>query len=86
MLLLFHITIALVSLVYSTYVFMVPSKRGLRVMGGMTAVTIGTGVCLILTQSGNITPFCVTCLAYIGGMSVAGFLVHNKLQPVTESI
>lgn len=79
MALLLHITIALASLGYTAYVFFYPSKSKLRVSYALIGLTLATGTYLVVSMHTNILRTCATGLAYTAAVSVATFVIRNKL-------
>jgi len=64
MFLVVHITIACLSVVYSTYLLAVPSQKGLLASYALVTLTLVTGTYLVF-QNGHIVSTCVTGLVYI---------------------
>lgn len=64
MILLLHISIALSSLAYTTYLLFQPSNRKLLVSYGLIAGTIASGTYLTITAPSHILEACVMGLLY----------------------
>jgi hypothetical protein len=79
MILLLHIIIALSSLVYTGYIFISPSKRGLYVSYALTALTIVTGSYLVVSKPAHMLQACTTGLIYLGVMLVGQAVVRHRI-------
>lgn len=66
MALLTHIIIAVLSLFYSLYLFLSPSRLKLRVSYGLMALTTASGTYLIVTSNGHMLETCTVGLLYLG--------------------
>ncbi len=69
MILVFHIIIALISLMQTGYVFFRPSDSGLKVSYALVIFTLISGFGLVLSKPANMTQACVTGLIYLGFVS-----------------
>ncbi len=83
MILLFHILIALASILYTAFVFVSPAKRGLTWSYGLIAATIATGTYLVVLRPAMLTQACTTGLVYLGIELVGIFAVRGKLARAT---
>jgi len=79
MILLFHISVALLSVFYTAYLFFHPSKEKLNVSYALLALTIISGTYLIATKPATMTQTCTTGLVYVGVMLVGIKAVKYKL-------
>jgi hypothetical protein len=77
--LLFHIIIASLSLVFTTYLFFVPSVTKIYVAEGLVALTLASGTYLVFAKATNLLQVCITGLVYITVVSVGLVAAHNKL-------
>ncbi len=77
MILLLHITIALTSLVCTTYLLFRPSKAGLYLSYGLTAGTLITGTYIVLSTSAHLLSACTTGLLYLG-ITTFGIVTARK--------
>lgn len=59
-----HISIALVGVVYTAYLLLKPSERGIRFAYGFLAATILSGIVLVIVHPAALTQFCQTGIAY----------------------
>lgn len=73
---LLHVIIALVSLAFTTYLYVVPSKQKMVVSTGLIVATLGTGTYLVLANPAHMVESCVMGLGYLAvvlvGMTAAG--------------
>ena len=79
MILLFHIVIALASIVYTTYLYVVPTRSGFRIANSLVAATLITGSILVFMQPAQLAQSCVTGLAYIAVVAFGLFSARHKL-------
>lgn len=86
MIVLAHVIIALISVVYTTYLLFAPSKPKLRISYSLVAATIASGTYLIISTHANMLKACMTGLIYIGAISIAIALARHKLAVQKENI
>lgn len=79
MLVLFHVLIALSSIVYAAYLLIWPSKSKLIAASSLVVLTIISGVGLVVSTHTPLLSVCTIGLLYIGGMSFALALGRYKL-------
>ena len=79
MILLFHILVALGSLLYTAYVFFAPSQSKLTVSYVLTALTVISGCYLILVEPAHLTEDCITGITYLVVMFVGIYITQRKL-------
>lgn len=79
MVLLAHITIALLSVIYSAYVYFAPSQAKLRGSYALVALTVATGTWLIIANPAHMVQSCITGLVYLGIVFYGIHLASNKL-------
>ncbi len=79
MLLISHIIIALSSIVYSTFLFFVPTKRNLRISYGLVGLTLTSGTLLVVVSGARILQTCTTGLMYLGIVSIGMVYAHYEL-------
>ncbi len=77
--LLIHIIIAIASLIYSGYVFLKPSKRGVNIAYGLVAATITTGTYLVVLMPSHMVSACISGLIYLALVSVGIIFANRKL-------
>ncbi len=66
MIVVLHVIIALASTVYTTYVYLFPSKSKLNLAYSLVALTIASGTYLVLTKPSQLISACITGLIYLG--------------------
>lgn len=78
-LLLTHVTIALGSLVYTTYAYFHASKNKLRIAYSMVGATLASGTWLVISTHSNMLHSCETGLIYLGIVSGGLLSVRHRL-------
>lgn len=79
MLLLTHITIALASLLYTTYVYFSPSQTKLYVSYGLAGATLASGTYLVIENSAHLVSACISGIIYLSIVSFGIALARKKL-------
>ncbi|MET1032932.1 MAG: hypothetical protein ABWX94_00350 [Candidatus Saccharimonadales bacterium] len=79
MILLLHITIALISVAFTTYLFLRPSATKLYTSYGLMASTLVTGTYLIASTGGHLIEACAMGLIYTGAVSLGIVGARRKL-------
>ena len=79
MALLLHITIALASVGYTTFVFFSPSTNKLHVSYGFIAATLLSGFYLVWANPAHMLQACMSGLLYIGIVTCGLAAAHHKL-------
>lgn len=74
-----HIAIALLSVIYTAFVYFSPSKAKLRGSYALVALTVATGTWLIVANPAHMVQSCVTGLLYLGVIFYGIHLASNKL-------
>lgn len=74
-----HITIALVSVAFSTYLYFTPSRTKLRASYVLVVSTVATGIYLVIASQAAMLRTCMMGLLYVGVMVVIIAVAHNKL-------
>ena len=77
MILLAHITIALFSLAYTSYLFFKPTRLRLKISYGLVALTIASGTYLIVSTKAHMIEACTMGLLYLV-VVLAGILASQK--------
>ncbi len=80
MLLLTHITIALASIVQTTYLLIRPSQKKFYVSYALVGLTIASGSYLIIASHAKLLPACEAGLTYLGIMTVGIVLSHIRFN------
>jgi hypothetical protein len=71
MIVLLHVTIALLSMVSATSTLIHPTKTKLRASYRLVAATFISGTYLVISTHSNLLSACIAGLAYLGGVSAA---------------
>ena len=79
MILITHISIAIISVIYTGFVLFAPSQTKLRVSGALMGVTIVSGTYLVLSLRTNMLKACLTGLLYTGLMLAGIIIAQRKL-------
>jgi hypothetical protein len=79
MVLLLHIAIALLSIIYTAYVYFAPSRAKLRGSYALVALTVASGTWLIIANPTHMVQSCITGLLYLGVIFYGIHLSSNKL-------
>ncbi|MGH7237317.1 MAG: hypothetical protein ACREGF_02165 [Candidatus Saccharimonadales bacterium] len=80
----FHITVALASILYSTFLFIAPSKLKLYGAYSLVGLTIASGSFLVVNTHVRILQACITGLVYIATVSVGIIFAHYKLDTKSQ--
>jgi hypothetical protein len=75
----FHIIIALSSIVYTTYLFIAPSRRKLYVNYGLVSLTLASGVYLVISTHARLVPSCTTGLVYLSVITASTLGTRSKM-------
>lgn len=79
MLILTHVVIAVLSIIYATYLFMFPSRRKLYTSYALVSFTVISGSFLAWSRPAHLTQTCISGLTYLGVVAVLLFAAHRKL-------
>lgn len=79
MLVLMHVVVALLSIIWSTYLFFFPSKAKLYISYGLVGLTLGSGTILVLSTHAKLLQACLLGLGYTLLVSSAIALAQVKL-------
>jgi hypothetical protein len=85
MLVILHIITALISVAYSTYIFIAPSKTGLRINYALIGLTTLSGTYLIVSKPAHMLETCSVGLLYVGFVTVGVVVARRKLASATIS-
>ncbi len=83
MLILFHIAMALSSLVYATHLLFKPTVTRLRVTYSLSALTLASGTYLVWLKPVHIVSACTSGLLYLGFTAMMITLARRKLAKQT---
>lgn len=84
LILLVHVTIALGSLVYTSFAWFQPSTRRLHVSYALVGATLLSGTYLAISTHSNMLSACQTGLAYLAIVSSGLVATHRKLSKLTD--
>lgn len=84
MVLLFHIVVAISSLVFSGYVFFYPSKQKLNIAYILVALMLSSGFFLVLSKPSHLVSACVSGLIYLGLVLPAIVSARHKLGSIVD--
>lgn len=82
MLLLFHITIALTSLIASSLLYLTPSPRRFRLSFGLVVLTIISGTILTVSEPAHLMQACISGLVYISLVLILITASYRRLAKV----
>ena len=74
-----HVGIAVASVLYSTVLYMSPSRAKFKFTYGLVGLTLASGTYLVVASHAAMLSSCTTGLIYIGVMFVAIYASHRKL-------
>lgn len=77
--LILHLTIALSSIAYATYVLLSPSRSRLAVSWSLVALTLASGTYLVVSTHAPMLQSCMSGLLYTGFVSLGLFSAWRKL-------
>lgn len=79
MMLLLHISIALASVVFSTYLYFVPSRTKLHASYALVGLTVASGTYLVVASHAAMLRTCMMGLLYVGVTSAVIAAARQKL-------
>ncbi|MEK7185738.1 MAG: hypothetical protein AAB675_00025 [Patescibacteria group bacterium] len=80
MALILHIIIALTSIIYTSYVYIIPSKKKLQISYILAAATLTTGSFLLISKPSHLVQSCIMGLVYLGFVIFALASARHKLS------
>jgi len=80
MILVTHITLAIISTLYASYVAILPSKTKLHITYLLTFGTILSGVVITFTSPLNLGQTCIKGIVYLVFMGMASTIVRKRLS------
>lgn len=86
MILALHIVIALLSIIWTGYVFLSPSRKKLQGSYGLVAATLVSGTYLVVSLNSPLLKSCLTGLAYLGIVFAGIIATQYKLERAAEKI
>lgn len=79
MALILHVIIALTSMVYTTYLFVRPSRAKFYAAYALVALTLTSGTYLVVSTHARLVPSCEAGLAYLGVVLSGLVAAHHRL-------
>jgi uncharacterized BrkB/YihY/UPF0761 family membrane protein len=79
MMLALHISVALASLVFSTYLLIAPTKNKFKLSFSLIGATLASGTILVLANLSHLVSACVTGLVYLSCVLALNAYAYNKL-------
>jgi len=79
MILIFHIIVAVASLIFTGYTYFYPSFIKLKIAYTLVALMLLTGFYLVLSKPAHMTQTCMEGLVYLGIVSYGIVSARNKL-------
>lgn len=78
MLVLVHVAIAFSSMLYTTYLYFRPSRRGFYAAYSLIAATLASGTYLVVSAHSPLLPSCVSGLVYLAAVSAGLFIASRR--------
>jgi hypothetical protein len=82
--LIMHIAIALTSVVFTTYLYLSPSRTKIHTAYGLVAATLGTGTYLVVSMQSSLLHSCLAGLGYLAVVATGIALSARKLSLAAE--
>lgn len=79
MILVFHVVVALASIVFATATYMRPSSAKLHVTYGSIAATLATGTYLVVSSPAHMIQACITGVGYLVVVGAIALAARAKL-------
>jgi len=79
MILLLHVSIAILSMVQATYTLVSPSRRRLRSTNGLIVATLASGTYLVWSTHSPLLQSCATGLMYLAVVTVLSVAARHRL-------
>ena len=80
MIVLFHIIVALLSIGFTTYLFVAPSQKKFYINYALIGLTFVSGAYLVARNTAHLAQSCFSGILYIGFMSTAMIVAHYRLE------
>ena len=78
MVVLMHVIIALSSMLFTSYLYFVPTKRNFAISYILIGLTLASGTYLVFSTSTKLASACEAGLVYLGCVTVVIFAAQNK--------
>lgn len=85
MILTLHITVALMSLAWTTLSYVKPSRDKLWIAYGFVGLTLLTGFSMVIKAPAHMLEACMMGMFYVGLVSISILLTHRKLARLTRA-
>ena len=79
MAIIFHVLIALGSIVYTGFTFLRPNRAKLNISYALVGATLVTGTGLVIANPSHMVSACFTGIIYLAFMTLGLVSVHKKL-------
>ena len=79
MFLLLHVTVAVISIVWTGIAYFMPTTKKLNISYALIASTLATGTYLVMTTHSPLLQSCVAGIAYLAIVLFETFAVRNRL-------
>lgn len=86
MLVLLHVSVAILSILQATYMCIVPSQRKLQVANGLIAATLASGTYLVWSLHSPLLQSCTTGLMYLAFVLSVTALGRYRLAKVRAKV
>lgn len=84
--LLLHVIIALISVIYTAYIYFSPTHTKLRVSYALAGLTLASGTYLVVQHQAYLLHACVSGLIYLGAVFFGIALARRKLAASTATL
>ena len=84
MLILLHVTVALLSMIYTSLLLVVPRQAGFKVAYGLVGLTLASGTYLVISLRTHILETCISGLAYLAAVTTGLALAKYRLAKQTS--
>jgi len=81
---LIHVTIAVLSIIISSFVFFKPSLKKLAISYGFIIATVASGTYLLVSSPSNILHTCLAGLFYLTVVSLVTIATHVRMRKLAE--
>lgn len=82
MIILIHVCIALSSILWTTLLFLSPSRRKFLVNYALIGATFASGTYLVIATHSRLLPACIAGITYLTAVTVGTVLAHVRLERV----
>jgi hypothetical protein len=79
-----HIIIALSSIIFTTFMFVAPSRNKLYASYGLVGLTLATGTDLVISTHSRLVSACISGLLYLGLVSIGIVATHYRLATAKQ--